>query len=308
MLRTFLCVCAVGLIGCAGAVNRFTVNSTAPVIKAGSAAIDAEGDPQFAREAVPASLKTVESFLVTSPDNTDLLETLAQGYAQFTFGFLEDDLEKMGLEQDSPARQALVDRATYFYDKALAYAVHLAALEDARFPDLIKGEATAFENAIAGKKSKFNGADDAPALYWAGLALGSGINLHKDDMDRIADLPKAIALLERAHTLAPRYFNHGAALSLGVVYASQGKAMGGNPERSKQMFEEVITATGGRYLMARVLFARFYATVTQDRPLFEKTLKEVLATPVTIWPEQRLANTLAHRRAARYLAQVEDLF
>jgi hypothetical protein len=34
----------------------------------------------------------------------------------------------------------------------------------------------------------------------------------------------------------------------------------------------------------------------------------VLATPGDVWPEQRLANELAHRRAARYLAAADDLF
>jgi hypothetical protein len=60
--------------------------------------------------------------------------------------------------------------------------------------------------------------------------------------------------------------------------------------------------------MGKVLYARYYATVVQDRDLYVRTLKEVLATPGSIWPEQRLANELARRRAARYLAQVDELF
>jgi hypothetical protein len=311
MPKSLLCACAVaaavlgvGGTGCSGAIHRFTVNSTAPVIKAGNAAIDDEGDPQFAREAAPASLKTVEGFLVTSPENTDLLETLAQGYTQYAFGFLEDDLESMP-DEDTPQRHALVDRVTYFYDKAAGFALRLTSQVDEHFPDTFKGDA----NTIGAKlNDEFGKEKYAPGLYWLGLATASAINLHRDDMNRIGDLPKAIALLERVHQIAPEYFHHGAALSLGVVYSSQGKAMGGNPEKSKQMFEEVFNATGGKYLMAKVLYARFYATVTQDRALFEKTLKEVLDTPATVWPEQRLANELARKRAARYLAQVEDLF
>ena len=55
--------------------------------------------------------------------------------------------------------------------------------------------------------------------------------------------------------------------------------------------------------MARVMYARYYATITLNRELFEQTLKDVLATPASVWPEERLANELAHRRAARYLKQ-----
>jgi len=54
--------------------------------------------------------------------------------------------------------------------------------------------------------------------------------------------------------------------------------------------------------------ARYYAVVTQDRALFESTLKEVLNTPANVYPEYRLANELAKRRAKRYLEHVEDYF
>jgi hypothetical protein len=95
---------------------------------------------------------------------------------------------------------------------------------------------------------------------------------------------------------------------LGTIYSSQGKAMGGNPEAAKKYFDEAIAATGGKYLLTKVMMARYYAVVTQDRPLFESTLKAVLATSDDVWPDQRLANELAKRRAKRYLEHVEDYF
>ena len=41
---------------------------------------------------------------------------------------------------------------------------------------------------------------------------------------------------------------------------------------------------------------------------FRKTLVEVLQTDPAIWPEQRLANEIAHRRARRYLKQEKEWF
>ena len=286
-------------------MSRMGVNMTAPALKLASGALDTESDVIFAREAAPGGLKTVEGFLLTSPENPDLLETAANGYAQYTFGFLEDDLDALPENVESDHRQILIDRCTTLYDRSLAFSLRLAALRDPQIIAAVKGDTQALTNLL---KARFTHAEDGRGLYWAGLAMGSGINLHKDDVDRIADLPKAVALLERSHEIAPEYFNHGPAMALGVVYSAQGKAMGGNPERSKQLFDEVIQATGGKYLMARVLYARYYATVTQDRALFEKTLKDVLGTPSNIWPEQRLANELAKRRAVRYLSRVEDYF
>ena len=37
-------------------------------------------------------------------------------------------------------------------------------------------------------------------------------------------------------------------------------------------------------------------------------LKQVLETPPSVWPEQRLANEVAHRRARRYLSHEKELF
>ena len=37
-------------------------------------------------------------------------------------------------------------------------------------------------------------------------------------------------------------------------------------------------------------------------------LKQVLETPPSVWPEQRLANEVAHRRARRYLSHEKEWF
>lgn len=292
---------ALALGGCN--LNAFTVNSTAPVLKAGAVALDRESDIAHARQAAPASLLTVETFLVSSPDNKYLLEILAQGYAQYPFAFLEDDLEMIGEDGEEALRRDLITRSTNFYDRAGVHALHLASLYHEGINAGMNGDLDALKKALA----EFKEPESAPGLYWLGLSIASAINLNKDDMNRVADLPRAIALLEHVHQIAPGFFNHGAAMALGVVYASQGKAMGGDPDKAKAMFDEVISATGGKYLMARTLMARKYATVVQDRALFEKTLREVLDTPASVWPDQRLANELAHRRAVRYLSQVDDL-
>lgn len=304
MRSTLVLAFCAAVAGSGCSLNKFTVDSTAPVIKAGSRALDEESDVQFARLAAPASLKTVEGFLVTSPDNPDLLETAAKGYTEYTFGFVEDDIESLP-ENDGAERQRLVVRATDFYDRAHGYALRLAARTDSGIGEAMEGDAATLEKRL---DARFDDRDEAPGLYWLGLSTGSAINLNKDDMNRVADLPKAVALLERAHRLAPAYANYGAALALGTVYASQGKAMGGDPARAKKMFEECIAGTGGRFLMARVLYARYYATQVQDRPLFEETLRQVLETPASVNPETRLPNELAKKRAARYLARADEWF
>jgi len=291
------------LAGCSEFMLNMTVDSTAPVLKRASASFDAESDVQLAREALPGNLKTIDGFLAARPEQSDLLELTALGYVQYAFGFLEDDLEALPAG-DSARRRELVQRCTDLYDRAYDIGLRQVALDRPEVRSIAReGKLEALFPAL-----KKTDKDSVPGLNWAGLALASAINLHRDDIERVAELPKALALLERAYELDRSYYNYNAALSMAVVFSSQARAVGGDPDRARKLFDEVIRQTGGKYLMAKVLFARYYATVTLDRPLFEKTLKEVLATPGSVWPEQRLANELARRRAARYLAQADDLF
>jgi len=277
---------------------------TAPVVKIASADFNSESDPELAREATPAQLKTAEGFLAADPENRILLEVCARGYIEYAFGFLEDDLEEM---PDDPQHQAkrdhLTARITGLYDRAMEFALRLIALDDKNFRDAFNKDVASTE-AEAKKLDK----DTGPGLFFAGLALGSAINLNRNDVARVVDLPKAIALVKRAYQLDPIMFNGGPAMLLGTIYSSQGKAMGGDPDAAKKYFEQAIAANGGKYLLPRVMMARFYGVVTQDRPLFEKMLKEVIDTPANVLPAYRLANEIAKKRARRYLSRVEDYF
>jgi hypothetical protein len=292
----------VALAGCD--LKEFTVSTTAPVLKAAADSLPEESDIQFAREAAPASIKTVEGFLQSAPKNRDLLAILAQGYIEYTFGFLEDDYEALPDDaKHSDQRDALAARATVLYDRGQAYAIRLLETDDKHFGEMFRKDVASAE-AEAKKLDK----KQAPGLLFTGLALASAINLNRNDLARVVELPKAIAVIKRSHELDPKFYNGGAAMTLGIIYCSQGKAIGGDPDLGKKFFEEAINTTGGKYLMPRVMFARFFAVITQDRPLFEKTLKDVIAAPHDIWPAQRLPNELAKRRAARYLAHADDYF
>lgn len=285
-------------------LKEFTVSTTAPVLKAAADSLPQESDIQLARDSAPASLKTVEGFLVSAPKNADLLSILAQGFIEYTFGFLEDDYESLPDDAKHAAeRDALAARATGLYDRAQAYAIRLLELQDKHFGEMF-GKDVASAEAEAKKLKK----DSAPGLLFTGLALASAINLNRNDLARVVELPKAIAVIKRSHELDPKFYNGGAAMTLGIIYCSQGKAIGGDPDLGKKFFDEAIATTGGKYLMPKVMMARFYAVITQDRPLFEKTLKDVIAAPKDLWPAQTLPNLLAKKRAQRYLAHADDYF
>src|SRR5687767_6171617 len=98
-------------------MNEFSVNLTAPVLHAASGAFAMESDLELARQAAPAQLETINGFLYSAPHNRYLLHTCAQGFAEYAFGFLEDDLESLpDDEKHEKQRAQLVVRATDMYD------------------------------------------------------------------------------------------------------------------------------------------------------------------------------------------------
>jgi hypothetical protein len=294
------------LLLCAGCnLKQFTVDTTAPVIQDASRSFQAESDLHVAREAAPGQLKTADGFLASSPRNRILLEVVAQGYIEYAFGFLEDDLEQLP-DDDAHARdrEELVRRATRLYERGVDYGLRLLALDDKRFPEAFRQDVA---STVAAAK-KLDGEKSVPGLFYSGLGLASAINLNKEDLARVVELPKAIALIKRVYEIDPKFYNGGAAMALGMIWAAQGKAIGGDPDASKRYFEEAIRASDGKFLLPRVMMARYYAVTVQDRALFESTLKAVLAAPADIYPEYRLANEFARRRATRYLARIDELF
>jgi hypothetical protein len=284
-----------------GACNmtQFAADQTAGVLKVAAPSLAMESDPQFAREAAPGQLKTVEGFYLASPHNKTLIRILAQGYCEYAFGFLESDIEELNMNKQPDQADALVARASGFYLRCMNYGEELLGKKS--WDEAIHGDLQTFQK-------KVKGSHNVEGLFFTALGLASTINLNRDDIDLVAYLPKAKMMFERVIELDEKFYNGGAHMALGMLYTGQGAAIGGNPAEGKKHFERAIEITGRKFLMPMVLYAMNYGTITSDEKFFHETLVEVLKTAPSIWPEQRLANELAHIRARRYLAHEKELF
>jgi hypothetical protein len=150
--------------------------------------------------------------------------------------------------------------------------------------------------------------DQVAGMFWTAFGLAGAININRDDIELVAYLPKARLLFERVVALDEGFHHASAHMALGLLFTSQSAAVGGNPERGRKHFERAIQLTKGRFLMPRVLYAMTYGTMQQNQKFFHDGLMAVLRTSPAVWPEQRLANELAHLRARRYLAYEKELF
>ncbi len=285
---------------CSCSLVKLTADSTADVLAVAAPANNMENDVQFAREAAPGQLKTVEGFLMASPENRTMLTLLAQGYCEYAFAFLQNDYEELAMAGKTEEAAPIAARATNLFQRCANYGFKLLG---GTWQKTFYGDSEAFE-----KRVKSTDGDDVPGMFWVAMGVTSAIDLNRDDIEMVAYLPKAQRLFQRVLELDEAYYLGGAHIALGMILTAQGPAMGGDPEKGRKHFERAVELTSGKYLMPKVLMALAYGGITQNRELFHTELEKVLQTSPAIWPEERLPNELAHLRAKRYLAHEKEWF
>lgn len=149
---------------------------------------------------------------------------------------------------------------------------------------------------------------DVPALFWTAYAWGNIILLQQDSPARIAELPMVDLMMQRVLELDETYFFGGPHLFYGGYFGNRPRTLGGDPEKARTHLQRAIEITDGKFLLAKFMLAKFYAAPAQDKVVFKSTLDEILAAPADLYPEQTLANTLAKRDAARWLARMDEIF
>lgn len=287
-------------------VKTLAVGTTSKILLDAQPALKQEPDYDLAAQAIPASLKTVEGFHFADPSNERITRILAEGYCQYAVGFIEDLFERAHINDDLDEADYLAQRATKSYLRCVGYSLELLGDDwQEKFLEPMASVAPLIEAA---------GSDKRDAMLFLAVGLGGAINLNKDDIAMLEHIPKVKKLLKRVIAIdkdSPPSDPFLAALphiGLGRIHTSTPPALGGKPELGKKHFEKAFAMTNKRLLLAQVYLARSYAVATQKQSLFRKLLVRVLKTDPAIWPEQRLANEIAHRRARLYLKHEKDWF
>jgi hypothetical protein len=271
--------------GCS--TSQMAVQATLPLVGSQIKAMQEERDPDLAEKAIPANLKMLEGLLKQDPENTWILENLAEGFCGYAFSFLEDT---------EPAR------ASSLYERGKDYALRATILRTGRekWTDLSLEEWTRALNEVE--------VSHQPALFWLGQCWGSWLMQNLDSVEAFADIPRLESLMLKVHDLNPAFHHAGPNWFLGAFYGGRSKMLGGSPEKSLLHFEKALELTKNKYLLVRLLFAKTYAVQNQDRKLFEAQLQAIVKAPPDLFPEQRLANEVARKKATQLLDQIDELF
>ena len=304
MVRVFVYgvhVLAAAVVVCGGAgcsVKRIAINSLADTLAASGDVFASDEDPELIRDAVPFSLKTIETLLEEAPDHQGLLLSACSGFTQYAYAFVQTDADLIE-STDYLQAEALRDRARKLYLRARGYCLRGLELEQ----DGIERQLmTRPEGSLAWAE-----VEDVPLLYWSGASWGAAIALSLDMPEIAADLPAVRVLVDRALEL-DESFEKGAIHDVLLVLESLPETMGGSMARARQHFERAVELAGGQSAVTFVTMAESVSVAEQNRAEFEQLLERALAIDPDEDRPSRLANLIAQKRARHLLERVDDLF
>lgn len=288
-------VASLSLFGGTGCLKQMLLDGQIQSTRKASAAINTMSDFEVARTVAYNGAAQFEGMHYLAPDNDDALFMLMKSWTSAAFAFIEDDMEvaEDTHGMDSPEYEYQKARAIAAYDRAIYYGLQLLDKQHEGFDEARKND----EKLTAWLK-QFEDKADGENLFWLGYAWLSKTNVAKDDPAVVSDLYVAVAFIKRAIELDDTYMYGSAHTALAAYHARTAMA---ELDEAKKEFDRALAISGGKMLLTKVQLATRYYCMKGDKANYEKILHEVLDAHDPL-PEARLQNTIAKRKAQRYLS------
>ncbi len=261
-----------------------------------------DDDPELVRDAVPFGLKTMEAVLSEKPRHEGLLTALTSGFTQYAYAYVQSDAELADMKGRLAEARAGKARARKLFLRARDYGLRGLDVRHAQLSAQLRA-GRELPKVLAGLERR-----DVPLLYWTASAWALAVVNGKGDMALVAELPIAVAMMERALALDEGW-GEGAIHEFFVSYdATRSAAEGGGADRARGHLERALALSMNKKLGPNVAWAEGVLVQKQDRAEFTRVLEEVLRADPELEPRYRLVNILAQRRARALLDHADDLF
>jgi hypothetical protein len=266
--------------------KKVTIGATATLLEGVARSSYKQSDLRMIREGMPAYLMLMDGMIEWWPDNEQLLIAAAQGYSSFASIFVED--------QDK-------EYAKLLFAKGRQYAFR--SLERRGFKEPLQRPLDDFHEGLKGLGKK-----DVPYLFWTATCWANWISLNLDSMEAMAELPRVELMMKKTLELDEGFYYGGPHLFMGIWFASRPKMAGGDLKKAQEHFLKALDFGKGKFLMAYVYYANYYARQASDKNLFVSTLQKVLETSVDVAPDLVLLNTVAKKKAQELFNRIEEYF
>jgi predicted anti-sigma-YlaC factor YlaD len=287
----------IAISGCS--IKKIAIKNLGDALAESGTTYASDNDPELIKDALPFSLKLIESLLAESPRHRGLLLAASSGFTQYSYVFIKQEADET--EPENLARALEIrQRARNLFLRARDYGVRGLETTHPGFGTTLNADPL---SAVKTAKR-----EDVPLLYWTAASWVLAITLSKNEPALIADQPIVEALVDRALEL-DEAFDNGAIHSFLISYEPARQGAPGDPmERARKHFDRALALSGGSIAGPLVSLAESVSIAKQDRQEFQSLLDRALAVDVNAKPEYRLANLVMQRRARWLLSRIDELF
>ena len=300
--RKYLVIALAACLFSAGcSLKRYAINKVGDALSSGPSIYETDEDIELVGSALPFGLKFIETLLAESPKHRGLLLTASRGFVLYSFAYVDWEAE-VAEDEDLDRARALRVRARRLYLRAFRYGLRGLEVSYAELGARLVSDPSAAVSVVDNKKRK---RQDVPLLYWTAASLGLAIAVARNDAAMLVRLPEVEALLDRAIELDPSW-DDGTLHEFAIQLEST-KSGATDYDAMRRHYDRALQLSGGKSASLHLGYAEAVSVPKQNRAEFTSLVKKTLAVDPDEFPERRLVNLLAHRRARRLLDRIDNL-
>ncbi len=268
-----LILALLGTIWGCSTIQKYSLRSTSGLFRDSNARMARERDWEFFRASAPGNLKFMELLSLQDKDNLVLLATLAKGYAGYAFSvhetlFLEDSI--LGLENSVNFKSAIS-----LYTRSLDYGLVFLDKKGISKRDLLNLN----DHELKIKLGKKLSDRDLEGVLYLAQSWGSLINLQKDNMSLVSQVPRVKILFDFVCKEDPKIDDGVCDLFFAQYEAARPKMLGGNPQLAKELYMDAMSRNP-KNLLIRISYIQYLLLPAFESDLYEmesKILKQEFA-------------------------------
>ncbi|MBY0414977.1 MAG: TRAP transporter TatT component family protein [Bdellovibrionales bacterium] len=257
------------LLSSCSTFNKMAVGSGSDLIFNASNGALEESNYEVFKQGIAGNLLLIEGLLGQSPTNLNLLATLNKGYAGYAFAINETQMyEEEWAESKSQEGRT---QALFNYTRALNFGLRYLKEKDVELRDILSGASN--EDGIKKllEKKLSDDKQDLELVLFTAQSLAGLINLQKDNMGLVSQLPAAKGMFDWVCSKKPS-INYGTCdIFYGAYEAGRPQMLGGNPQKGKEIFLKAIAKHPHNWLI-RTSFMQFYLIPQNDEEGFKEQL------------------------------------
>ena len=283
--------------GCS--IKRTAVNFIGDALASGNSIYETDDDIELVVDALPFGLKLMESLLAESPGHIGLLQTACKGFFLYSYAYVDYEAEILE-DTDLDRSRQMRKRAQKLYLRGLNYGLRgLEKLYPGFKEQLLVNPEKAASRINPKKKDR-----DLPLIFWSAATLGSAIAVSPDDAALVARLPEVDALINRGLELDEAWRN-GSFHSFKIQLAGAGVGSLSD-EEIQEHYSRSLELSEGQDAGLYVAYAMAVSVDNQDGQEFRSLMDKALSVDLDRNPQNRLANSIAQRKASWLLDHIDD--